>query len=166
MRFMNPSAGLLCTLVLIFVTGCSSKESWHVHTTPVTGTIQINGETHSGVFVILVSKSDIDSRGSRPWGRTDSEGNFTLSTYKNGDGCPFGEYDVTVRWPVDPNELGTADRLNNRFTSPGNALMTITIDESTTSLPPIEVNNIDVLDTGKLPALNNDGPKTMSIKRK
>ncbi len=135
-------------LAAIMTSGCSG-ENWRASTIPVHGSLLVNGEAHKDIYVILVSREkDVDIRGTRPWGRTDEAGQFSLSTYKKGDGCPYGNYALTVKWPVDPARLTSQDRLNDRFSSPKDSEMMLTIDEKTTLLPVIELNDVKVMTTG------------------
>jgi hypothetical protein len=84
-------------MTALFCTSCSNGESdqWkegRKSTTPVSGTVTLDGKTIDGAIVLFRS----ESAGLTANGRTDAQGRFTLSTYENGDGAVPGTYTVSV----------------------------------------------------------------------
>lgn len=85
-------------LVVVFVLGCSRgyEDNFSRARPPVfkaTGRVTWNGEPTSGVLVSLSSKSENLASS----GFTDEEGNFTLTTWRVGDGAVAGEHAVAVQ---------------------------------------------------------------------
>ncbi len=79
----------------------------------------------------------------RPNGRTDSAGMFELSSFIPGDGCPAGEYRVTVVWPRtkpgatrEDAEEGP-DRFKGKYADPETSGLTISVRADQPELPPI-----------------------------
>src|SRR5437016_1941611 len=73
---------------------------------PVRGQVTVDGKPAAGATVFFYPvESDPDA--IAPYGVTDANGSFTLTTYLTFDGAPAGEYVVTVRWPGPPK--GTDD---------------------------------------------------------
>lgn len=157
-----PGINLILLLVGVAFSGCS-KDNWHAQTLPVTGTLQVNGESHAGIYVILVANGpDVDARGSRPWGVTDSAGNFSLSTYMRGDGCPIGEYLVTVKWPTESAKLTSPDRLYDKFSLPRESKLTVSVTKETSTLPPIVLDDVKFMKEGLGSSETNQG---MGVRR-
>ena len=85
-------------IVAIGVVGCSRdyEDKFSRARPPVfktTGRVTWNGEPTSGVLVSLSSKS----RNLASSGLSDAEGNFSLTTWRFGDGAVGGEHAVTVQ---------------------------------------------------------------------
>ncbi|NLX56342.1 MAG: carboxypeptidase regulatory-like domain-containing protein [Planctomycetaceae bacterium] len=75
-------AGLLC------LPGCGSS----VGAVSVTGTVTLDGEPVEGASVVFVP----EGKGRMASGKTDSSGQFKLTTQKVGDGAVPGKYKVGV----------------------------------------------------------------------
>lgn len=132
------------TCLLLSAIGCGG-EDWQADTYPARGSISINGEPPEGAVVELHATGEQpDLRHSRPWGVVDQQGEFTLSTYRTGDGAPPGEYRVTVRWPPDVSQPSLADRLNGRYNDPQSSEFLVTIDEGDNELAKIEIEGARV----------------------
>jgi hypothetical protein len=69
-------------------------------TVQVTGTVLVGGKPKAGVRVTFHPQFDIGAVKFTPNGTTNSQGNFTLSSGKPGDGAPRDEYVVTFDFPV------------------------------------------------------------------
>jgi len=75
----------------------------------------------AGATVILHPLGAADPAVPKPTGTVNEAGEFVLTTYKEGDGAPEGEYAVTVIWltcrvlTFDPEET---DRLKGRYDHP------------------------------------------------
>jgi hypothetical protein len=74
----------------------------------------------------------------RPYGWTDGSGRFSLSTLKDCDGAPAGQYRAAVTWPAgngggtDSNDPETQrsgeDRLQGRYADPMKSGLDVTVD--------------------------------------
>lgn len=82
----------------------------------------------------------------RPFGRTDSEGQYELTTYDAGDGAPAGSYRVVIEWPSDEivdNRGGRPrlgpDRLNGKYYNLANSTIDVSVEEQSNEIPPFEL---------------------------
>lgn len=97
----------------------------------------------------LVILHPVDATGRmervRPHGVADASGKFRLSTYMPDDGCPAGEYRVTVVWPQQlpgaegDDEGGDSgpDQLKGKYADPETSGLTLTVQAGEPDLPPI-----------------------------
>ncbi|MEM7558138.1 MAG: hypothetical protein AAF394_03370, partial [Planctomycetota bacterium] len=137
MSFRICSAVLCFALAMVLV-GCEG--SWEASTYPAMGSISINGQIPEGAVVELRSVGDApDVRDSRPWGLVDASGNYTLTTYKQNDGAPVGEYAVTVRWPPTISKPSLEDKLNGAYSDPNESKWKVSIAAEDNLLAKIEI---------------------------
>ena len=80
--------GLCC----LFAIGCGSDGK--PRRVPVTGTVTYNGKPLPGGDVVFVPADT--SNGFRARGKANERGQFTLTTFDDGDGGMPGEYKVTA----------------------------------------------------------------------
>ncbi|TWU16943.1 hypothetical protein [Allorhodopirellula heiligendammensis] len=143
-----PSVKSLLSLacLCVFSVGCGNHEHWHVDTSPVHGTVRINGEIPKGAQVTFYPTGGaVDVRESKPWGMVDETGTYELRTYEKGDGSPAGEYRATIIWRENPSVLGSPDQLGGAFEAPSDSEWIFTIDEDVTELPPIEITDAKII---------------------
>jgi len=139
---LRVSALLLCVLIAGFSASCGGNK--RPATVKVRGTVQWQGQPAAGAQVILHPVSATGAMEKiRPNGRTDSAGVFELSSFLPGDGCPAGEYRVTVVWPQtkpgatrEDAEEGP-DRLKGKYADPETSGLTVTVRADQPELPPI-----------------------------
>ncbi|MBN2294795.1 MAG: carboxypeptidase regulatory-like domain-containing protein [Pirellulales bacterium] len=82
---------LLSVAVVVF--GCGKDPNLpELHA--VTGTVTLDGKPLHNAVVIFYPTGT--TRGTRAYGRTDSEGRYSLTSSKLGEGAPAGSYSVTV----------------------------------------------------------------------
>lgn len=102
----------LCLTCLMAFTGCStSQDKWQKKRPPLTkvmGMVTFNGEPLSKATVALHPAEGKYAA----FGRSDSNGRFTLETFDPGDGAVAGQYIVTVtktdlEYESDPIEPDT-----------------------------------------------------------
>jgi hypothetical protein len=87
MRFRCACLAGAAALFLAGMSGCGSG------TKTVKGTVTLNGEPFAGA---AVTYHPVDPGGRPANGTTDASGNFSLGTYKPGDGALPGAYRVTI----------------------------------------------------------------------
>jgi hypothetical protein len=83
----------------------------------------------------------------RPYGYTDATGRFQLTTYEPNDGCPAGEYRVTVVWPQplpgqggdDEHSMSGPDRLKGKYAEPLKSGLTVTVLPGQRELQPFRL---------------------------
>lgn len=96
MRSTHSVAVVLLSIGVLV--GCGAETPERPRTTPTGGVITYKGQPvkdASVSFVPDVPASEA-ARHVGAFGVTDAEGNFTLMTYKSGDGAVPGKYKVTV----------------------------------------------------------------------
>lgn len=84
--------------VLALLTGCSDGGPKTKPVFPVKGTVTHKGEPVSGVQLNFAPAGG-GPDATFATGTSGAGGEFTLSTYRKGDGAPAGEYVVTAHWP-------------------------------------------------------------------
>jgi hypothetical protein len=84
----------------------------------------------------------------RPVGHVDEQGLFRLTSYKQGDGAPAGEYQVTVTWFLATPSGASGDddsvavnRLPGRYASAGTSQLRGTVARGTNELPAFELQS-------------------------
>lgn len=93
---MKPHAFLsILSLIAVFlftslISGCSVKKE---PVTPVIGTVTYKGKPlEFGTVTFAPLNGSLSPRGT-----IQSDGSFTMGTYSDSDGCPLGEYNVTIQ---------------------------------------------------------------------
>ena len=81
--------------VLLF-SGCQGNDS-SLPVLPYEGEVKINGKPISGATVIFHAKKT-GEQFVLPSGTTDGSGKFRLTSNKEFDGAPEGDYAVTITW--------------------------------------------------------------------
>ncbi len=91
--------GRVCSLLcLVGVLGCLGCGSGRVPVHPVRGKVLVDGQPATRALVTFHPVSDKRPEAVHPVGHVDEQGQFTLSSFQQGDGAPEGEYQVTVVW--------------------------------------------------------------------
>jgi hypothetical protein len=83
--------GLLAAVMGLAMCGCSGSKK----AAPVSGRVFV-GESPAAHAVVVFHPVNAKPDAPRPTAVTDDQGRFTLTTLKEGDGAPPGEYTVTV----------------------------------------------------------------------
>jgi hypothetical protein len=82
---------LVWSVALGFLAGCGGGEESAHETVVVTGTVTVNNSPVEGAIV-----SFHPEKGRVATGKTDSEGKYTLQTFKANDGATLGKHKVTI----------------------------------------------------------------------
>jgi hypothetical protein len=107
---------------------------------PVRGTVFYDGKPTPGALVIFHPVDSTDPEATRPHGRADQDGHFTLSTYRSNDGAPAGQYVVTVDWrKVIPGRGGVPSLLPPRYRTPEDSPLRATVGTGATELEPFRI---------------------------
>ncbi|MFG0262117.1 MAG: hypothetical protein ACF788_06990 [Novipirellula sp. JB048] len=122
---MNPThshyASLL-TLALLALTssGCSGATDQREEMVEIRGRVHVDGEPAPELIVKLYPQG---SEASISTGITSEDGSFVISTYRQGDGAPPGEYRVGCEWGTYDRgkRMYTGDQLGGRYASPENS---------------------------------------------
>ena len=140
----NRNIGVLLALLVPLV-GCGGDEKIDIY--PVKGKVTHGGKPIEGADVIFIALDPALKAVGIPTPKaiTDVNGDFSLSSYGNGDGAPAGEYAVAVSWmqvispSENPEQVVGRDRLNGRYADANKSGLTATIQEEENELPPFEL---------------------------
>lgn len=143
-RWVRLTGMLLCLLGMGLMTSCGGNK--RPATVKVRGTVQWQKQPVAGAQVMFHPVAAVGAMEKiRPYGRTDSTGTFELTSFLSGDGCPVGEYRVTVIWPQltagatgneEHSEEGP-DRFKGKYADPAASGLTVTVRADQPELPPI-----------------------------
>jgi hypothetical protein len=119
---------------------------------PVKGKVTVGGKPATMVRVVFtpVEGAPPELMAVRPFGVTDDQGCFELTTFERGDGAPVGEYMVAVRGrePAIPGERLRADAaakaqkqsiVPDQFGFPDKSGLTASIKAGLNELPPFDL---------------------------
>lgn len=87
---------ILSTVLLIAGCGGTTTDRWtegRPKTTPACGVVNYKGRGVEGASVSFVPT---ERTGTAAFARTDTEGNFSLSTFGENDGAALGQFTVTI----------------------------------------------------------------------
>ena len=100
--------------------------------THVTGIDLVDGVPTSGVHVQYVPQGEIAERRERYLNRfflmTGEGGTFSLSTYVNGDGIPYGEYVLEFKF-LEQRLSGEVDKFGGNYSNVRSPFMTIKVEK-------------------------------------
>lgn len=140
LRAARPSSLAAAGALLLFVSlfaGCTKSEAT-VPVHPVSGQVLLNGKPAAHASVIFHPKAAADGV-PVPRAQADAQGNFSLSTYGQGDGAPLGEYAVTVEMrPLvkKDGEFETGPNIIPRqYATPQTTKITTRVAEGTNNVP-------------------------------
>lgn len=93
---LNSVALWALSVLLLAAIGCSGPVDERPKTAKVRGKVTYNGKPVEGAVVSFVS-DDVPRAAT---GKTDANGEFTLTTYEPGDGAIIGTYKVAITKPA------------------------------------------------------------------
>ena len=100
--------------------------------THVIGTVLVDGVPTPGVHVQYVPQGEIAERRERYLNRffmlTGEGGKFSLSTYVNGDGIPYGEYVLEFKL-LEQRLSGEVDKFGGNYSNIRSPFMTIKVEK-------------------------------------
>jgi hypothetical protein len=125
-------------LLLTVMAGGCSRQAPTLEVHPVTGQVTYNGKPAAGAHVTFHPKVQQVAH-PIPSAKVDSQGNFSLTTYRSEDGAPVGEYSVTIELrPVITKdgeiELGP-NILPPQYSSPKTTKVVARVAEGANSVP-------------------------------
>jgi hypothetical protein len=112
---------------------------------PVSGKVLVKGQPAVRAQVTFHPVEDARPDAVRPVGHVDEQGNFRLTTWKEGDGAPAGEYRVTVQWfrtvrdPRDPELLTPRNILPSQYSQAETSGLTASITKGSNELAPFQL---------------------------
>lgn len=139
-----------CFAAWVLAVGCGcGKADGRVPVFPVTGSVvAADGKPVVGAAVCFHPVDGHPAAGLRPVGYTRADGSFDPTTYTAADGCPAGEYLVTVSIAAAGHDKPEADpddtvRLVGpvRYADPKTTPLKATVAAGPTALPPFRLTN-------------------------
>src|SRR5262249_48324561 len=132
-----PALLLAALLAAVLIPSCGKgrKELY-----PVRTKVFVDNKPAADVFINLhpVDKSEPGRTAS--FGRTDANGEVTLSTFVAGDGVPEGEYVVTFTWRersgLLKDQFEGPDRLKGQYYDLKTSKFRVTVQPKPNELPP------------------------------
>ncbi len=137
-------------LTLVMTTGCGHKELTdpnELPTFPVTGKVQVDGKPVAMIRVVAHDTADPPRTFNEPKGFTKDDGTFTLTTFREGDGVPVGEYKLTFQYGAYAMIRGReykGDQFKGKYMKKDDSKFTLTVTEG----QPTDLGTIE-LTTGK-----------------
>jgi hypothetical protein len=143
---MTRVAPALALLAGLCAAGCKKDEFQKVY--PVSGRVVVDGNpAHDCMVKLNRTFDDPHPRKVVPYGLTNEQGEFKVTSYVTGDGAPEGEYVVTVEWRLRSGVLGQnyegPDLLDGAFAKPdatkANPQFVVKVGGGPAELPPFEI---------------------------
>lgn len=132
------TAGSLCLILSLFLLLTPRSHSERPEITDrvplshVTGKILVDGLPTSGVQVRYIPRYEIAETRDRFLNRfyvhSNDTGDFSLSTYVDGDGIPIGEYVLEFTW-LEQQFSGEFDRLGGKYSNPEKPHIQIRVED-------------------------------------
>ena len=141
MGFIRPNIVIPTIILLmigvVFTYSVSSRRTRppitnKVPLTRVTGAVLVGGVPKAGVQIQYVPQEEIAEKRERYRNRfflqSGDGGKFSLSTYVNGDGIPYGEYALEFKL-MEQRLSGEIDRFGGRYSYPSPPLVKIKVEK-------------------------------------
>ena len=108
-------------VALLFTSGCNRQRDKPVF--PVQGQVFVRKLPAAKALVILTPVENAEPEHwpkGFPRGIAQDDGTFQITSYRNDDGAPAGDYIATVRWlqPLEGERELTEDKLSGRYSDP------------------------------------------------
>ncbi|MCU0703771.1 MAG: hypothetical protein MUF18_07320 [Fimbriiglobus sp.] len=132
MKKLQP---LLLALVPLMLLGCEGGEKR-------TPTFEVRGKLTDGVkpladVQVVFHPVNAGPDTPKPRGKTNTSGEFKLTTYDANDGAPAGQYKVSVElWKTVNADSGPVNQLPAKFADPEKSGLTATVNAGPTELQP------------------------------
>jgi hypothetical protein len=119
--------------VLILALLASSCAGGRKPVFPVRGQILDAGKKPAVGALVIFHPVPADLKDpTKPVGRVREDGTFSLTTYKEGDGAPQGEYVITITWTPpkkSPFDAEGKDQLTGRYANPERSSLRFTVEK-------------------------------------
>lgn len=92
---------------IIWITGCAQDgPNWKIDPQPVSGQVLYDGKPAAGVHIgmLPIDAPMPPAIPGNPKAVTDDQGNFKITTFKDGDGACEGKYLILMTWPDKSKE--------------------------------------------------------------
>jgi hypothetical protein len=134
---------LACPLVLLVFCGCGDGRE---RTYEVRGQVFAGDRPAANALVTFHPVGGVAAGPVHPTATVDDSGNFTLTSYKTGDGAPAGEYQVTVVWYLavksgsGPEDYATRNFLPARYGAAETSQLRATVTKGNNQLEPFRLS--------------------------
>jgi len=112
-------------------------------TIPVCGVILVDGKPVGNLVVTCENLAGIDKENPTASGAfTQEDGRFRITTYRQGDGVPVGEYALTCVWnpPSVLSGRGGYDKLHGRYATSEKCVRRFKVEKGS----PVDLGRIDL----------------------
>jgi len=141
---LGARRGVLTALLLALVAsggGCSRGGVKQHPTHPVSGRAGFGGKPPVGAHLVFHPQPEKPGWGDLPSAVVAADGSYRVSTYRDGDGAPAGEYAVTAQWfPVGQDGTVGVNALDRSFATPASTPLRVTIQPGTNDVPAFELS--------------------------
>ncbi|MCI0460787.1 MAG: hypothetical protein L0Z62_27880 [Gemmataceae bacterium] len=129
-----------CGLAVVAIPACGQSGP-KLH--PVRGKVTVRGKPAAHALVFLHRVGRTDPSEPVPYGQVGNDGQFVLTTRKDGDGARPGDYVITVYWPdMSKPEDGNGQRpdaLNGAYDKPAASKLKAVVKAEENTLPPLDL---------------------------
>lgn len=140
-RRRRRAAALWLVLAATAVGGCSRGGFKQHPTHPVSGRAEFGGKPPVGAHLVFHPQPEQPGWGDLPSAVVKPDGRFSVSTYRDGDGAPAGEYVVTAQWfPVGQDGAVGVNALDRSFATPAGSPLRVTIQAGANDLAPLDLS--------------------------
>lgn len=107
---------------------------------PVRGKMFYRNKPASGALVILNPIGETNAKTIRPQATVGDDGSFEMTTYKDKDGAPAGEYKATFVWLIEnPRTKRDFSPLPLSYSDPEKSGVRLSIHEGSNELQPFQL---------------------------
>jgi 5-hydroxyisourate hydrolase-like protein (transthyretin family) len=134
-RLTRAAAILAVIAVAFLLSTCGESGPPQKEVFPVKGQVAVDGgQPGSPIRIECHDVNGIDKEmPTISWCQTANDGTFSLSTYKDGDGVPAGEYSLTFQWG-DLNLVSmsySGDRFKKKYADPKSSTVRFKVGKGT-----------------------------------
>lgn len=140
--FWNVCVAIVVTAM---VGGCGRKELVdpnELPTSPVTGTVHVDGKPVAMLRVTAIDMSDPPKTTYVPSAFTDNDGKFKLSTFRENDGAPDGDYRLTFQYGTMNLIMGRqykGDKFKGKYSKKENSKFPLKVEGQAVDMGTIEL---------------------------
>lgn len=129
-------------MTVALLCGCGKNNPWE-KAYPAKGTVTYKGKPVKDAELLFFPVDEKAPEAVRPWAKSNEKGEFTLSTYNNGDGAPAGSYKVTVvhhEVVLSGGSLGSKPNdLPKKYATQATTDLKVDIGQGETTIHPLEL---------------------------
>jgi len=139
-HLLRSNLSVIAMLVICLLTSACGDPRFK-KTYAVKGQVLFEGQPAAGAAVSLRPVTTDDHPWTKPSGEVDDKGNFTITSYRKGDGAPAGKYKVAIVWlpPGFAGPLEAGNKLPARYADPETSGIMIEVLAKDTTLPPFQL---------------------------